>query len=337
MGPVYSDHPILIDHPASHGGLILNAEHPDGIITSAEFKTGFMNRGAEEIFSVRDFKQGAMLANRHCWSAPSSGEFPYVLAVEDLLGLTPSDRAKILRVIILELDRAASHLLFLEQIQAREEILKLLERITGSRMHHHFITVGGVHHDFDLELVHTETIKILNFMKPQLHHASQENVGIAPSAVLLSHGASGIILRASGIPLDLRKQTAGYSELNFESLIRSNGDITDRLELLFQEARLALELVIKAVECAPSGEISERLPKNLRLPKGESYAAIEGALGISGVTLISDGGLSPQRIRLRTASEGNLSALAEILVGMNIQDLEPMLKSWPFLIGDLDR
>ena len=87
VGPVYSDHPILIDHPASHGGLILNVEHPDGIITSAEFKTGFMNRGAEEIFSVRDFKQGAMLANRHCWSAPSSGEFPYVLAVEEIHGV----------------------------------------------------------------------------------------------------------------------------------------------------------------------------------------------------------------------------------------------------------
>jgi len=353
LGPVSGDHHILPGHPSSHGGLRLHLEAPGGVIESARIEHGFMNRGVEHLFPARDYRQGLMMANRHDWSAPSSGEFAYALAVESLLGLKTPPRADLIRVIIAELDRASSHALFLAALPGftspllglREKLQNVLEHSTGARMHHHMIVIGGIHHDVDLTWLAEElTPLIKEFQAVDVANfaANWIGVGEVSSETLLSHGASGIILRATGSELDERviRPYSGYATLPVKKCTRKIGDISARIELLHDELLSSLQYVLTAIATAhelTDQEILQRTPKNLRLPNGEVFVNVEGALGITGVALFSEGDRSPARLRLRTPSVGNLSALEAALPGLAITHLDMMVASWPFLPGDLDR
>ena len=353
LGPVSGDHQILAGHPASHGGLRLHLEASGGVIESARIEHGFMNRGVEHLFPARDYRQGLMMANRHDWSAPSSGEFAYALAVESLLGLKTPPRADLIRVIIAELDRASSHALFLAALPGftspllalREKLQSILEAATGARMHHHMIVIGGIHHDVDLAWLAEELTPLIEeFQAVEVASfaANWKEVGKVSSETLLSHGASGIILRATGSNLDERviRPYSGYSALPVNVCTRKIGDISARIELLHDELLKSLQYALAAIAIAhelTDQEILQRTPKNLRLPDGEIFVNVEGALGITGVALFSEGDRSPARLRLRTPSMGNLSALEEALPGLKLDHLEMMLASWPFLPGDIDR
>ena len=353
LGPLSGDHQILAGHPASHGGLRLHLEASNGVIESARIEHGFMNRGVEQLFPARDYRQGLMMANRHDWSAPSSGEFAYALAIESLLGLKTPPRADLIRVIIAELDRASSHALFLAALPGftspllalREKLQSILEAATGARMHHHMIVIGGIHHDVDLAWLARGIAPLLDeFQEVDVASFAAEwkDVGRVSSETLLSHGASGIILRAAGSELDERtiRPYSGYSALPMKASTGQTGDVSARILMLHDEILASLQYVLDAITAAnelTDQEILQRTPKNLRLPHGETFVNVEGALGLTGVALFSEGDRSPARLRLRTPSMGNLSALESLLPGVALDHLEMMLATWPFLPGDLDR
>ncbi len=352
-------------HPSAHGGLRIHCEIDGEIITTAEIEIGFMHRGVEELFVARDYRQGVMLASRHDWSGPSGGELAYSLAIEELLGLVAPPRASRLRVLLAELDRIVSALTFLSAVpnagcasiqhaitSHRERISDTLESITGARMHHQVIKVGGMaidlgEHSFvrisgGLRALADEITSWQSAFAVSL--APYRGIGVLSRDVAIAHGASGIIARASSVPLDVRiaQPYASYSEVQhlLESANQFTGDIPSRISLLFHEVIVSSAIVNEVISRlrASAGEpIAERTPKALRLPEGEVYRNVEGSLGINGVALFSNGGRSPNRLRLRTASFGNLSALAPTLTGLAVRDLPMMLASWPFLSGDSDR
>ena len=361
------DHQIDLgrSHPVSHGGLRIHCQIEKETITKAQIEIGFMHRGVEGLFTERDYRQGVMLASRHDWSGPSGGELAYALAIEDLLGLITPIRASWIRVFISELDRILSALTFLSAIPEqsiwqireamnthREAIAFLLEKVTGARMHHQVIKVGGVAVDLDQETL-LETNLVLGKMAQEMSHwhdvltktlNKYQNVGILNRDVALGQGASGIIARASGLALDVRvaEPYLTYEDLSF---IRKEtgsqvGDIPGRVISLLGEVDLSIQILliaIKELRLSQGDSISEKTPKVLRLPEGQTFRNIEGSLGSSGVALFSDGGRSPMRVRLRTASFGNLAALEPTLVGLPVTYLPMMLASWPFLSGDSDR
>lgn len=352
-------------HPGSHGGLRIHCNIEDHSITHASIEIGFMHRGVEALFTQRDYRQGVMLASRHDWSGPSGGELAYALAIEDLLGLIPPVRASWIRVLICEMDRILSALTFLsaipdtkslqirEEMNAhREEIAFALEKVTGARMHHQIIKVGGVFVDVDedalsdIESVLKRTNQKMDSWREALTASLQKykSIGILGRDIALSYGASGIIARASGLSLDIRiaQPYATYADLQFlgERTLETAGDISTRLLWLLSEVGLSLKIIASASEQLRElrGEpTAEKTPKVLRLPEGEIFKNVEGALGTSGVALFSNGGRSPLRLKLRTASFGNLAALEPSLVGVAVVDLPMLLASWPFLSGDSDR
>ncbi|OIQ75174.1 NADH-quinone oxidoreductase subunit 4 [mine drainage metagenome] len=362
-----SDHPIDLgySHPSSHGGLRIHCEIQDERITSAQIEIGFMHRGVEDLFAERDYRQGVMLASRHDWSGSSGGELAYALAIEDLLGLIVPIRASWIRVLICELDRILSALTFLGALPEpesalaravmnaqREKFAFALEKMTGARMHHQIIRVGGVGVDVDdftlteLEALLAETDKELDPWDETLATSLQgyRGVGILDHEVALSYGASGIVARASGLMQDVRvtEPYATYGDIEYlkDRPTQLEGDIPARVASLLNEIKLSIQIIASASEHLKKSTgqpISERTPKVLRLPEGEAFRNVEGALGTSGVALFSDGGRSPLRLRLRTASWGNLSALEPTLVGVAANDLPMLLASWPFLSGDSDR
>lgn len=352
-------------HPSAHGGLRIHCEIDDEIITTAEIEIGFMHRGVEELFVVRDYRQGVMLASRHDWSGPSGGELAYSLAIEELLGLVAPPRASWLRVLLAELDRMVSALTFLSAVpnagcapiqraitSYRERISDTLESITGARMHHQVIKAGGVAIDLEEHSL-VRVADVLRALAGEIASwqsvfavalAPYRGIGVLNPDVAIAHGASGIVTRASAVPLDVRiaQPYASYSEVQhlLGAANHSAGDIPARIDLLFHEVAASSAIVSEAISSlqASAGEpIAERTPKVLRLPEGEVYRNVEGSLGINGVALFSSGGRAPNRLRLRTASFGNLSALAPTLTGLAVRDLPMMLASWPFLSGDSDR
>lgn len=361
------DHPIDLgySHPSSHGGLRIHCEIENELITNAQIEIGFMHRGVEALLTARDYRQGVMLASRHDWSGPSGGELAYSLAIEDLLGLIAPIRASWIRVLICEMDRILSALTFLSAIPDpvssqtrstmnthREAIAYALEKITGARMHHQVIKVGGVAVDIDeealreIEGVLSRTSQEMNSWREDLTNALQKYraIGILSREMALGSGASGIITRASGVALDIRiaEPYATYSDLQVLStrIPEASGDIPARVASLLNEVDLSIKIIASAgdqLRELQGQPIAERTPKVLRLPEGEVYRNVEGALGSSGVALFSNGGRSPLRLRLRTASFGNLTALGPTLVGLAATDLPMLLASWPFLSGDSDR
>jgi NADH-quinone oxidoreductase subunit D len=352
-------------HPSSHGGLRIHCDVTHDIITSAQIEIGFMHRGVEALFTKRDYRQGVMLASRHDWSGPSGGELAYALAIEELLGLIVPIRGSWVRVLICELDRVVSALTFLsaipDQMSAsirnsmnshREIISHTLEGLTGARMHHQAIKVGGVAVDVSARQIAEidETLSTTTKEVDEWHEVlaaslvRYRNIGVLGIETAVSCGASGIIARASGLALDTRidEPYATYAsiEWNSQSHASVDGDIPARVASLLHEIHKSAKIIefsLDYLRGSVGAPISERTPKVLRLPQGEVYKNIEGSLGSSGVALFSDGGRSPARLRLRTPSQGNLSALEPTLNGMAVVDIPMLLATWPFLSGDSDR
>ncbi|XVX20949.1 NADH-quinone oxidoreductase subunit D [Actinomycetota bacterium] len=355
------------DHPLSHGVLRLRLEVADGRVLAADPDIGWVHRSAEKLFEARDYRQLIMLADRHDWLGAMSGELGVALAVEEMLRLEPPARAVWLRTALAELTRVASHLAFLAAYPyaaegvaadahlrarlAREGLLTLLEDYTGGRMHVMVTRVGGLHLDMPagwpghVSAVLARARAALDLVAEAL--AAEE--GLRGLAVLMpadaaAHGASGVVGRASGLDLDVRRDEpyGCYGELFGPGgpgrvPLRTDGDALARLELLVEQARVAADLVEHCLAQAPGGPVSIRLPKVLRVPEGETYRASETPLGRAGVWLVSTGDRAPWRLKLRTPSFAHASALGPILTGTPVEDLPRALASVPLLTGDVDR
>jgi NADH-quinone oxidoreductase subunit D len=332
-----------------HGGFLLHCEIDGDVIVAARPEIGFVHRSAEKLFEVRDYRQGAMLANRHIWTSPTAGEYAYVLAAEELLGLAVSPRADQLRLVFCEIDRILSHFAFLApslaatgSSPAREALADFMARATGSRMHHQVIRIGGVAVDLD-----GEQVEFLLAMLDGIARESEQmrasavldrahGIGVLDTATIDSYGVTGPIARASGVARDER--ALGYgSYRDFAPAVRSGCDAHARFNLLLDEVEASCALVRTTVTELGAGELLVRTPKNLRLPEGSASRGVEGALGRNAIDIVSGAGLAPTRARLRTASFANIHALESALVGVAVSDLSLMLASWPVLAGDADR
>jgi NADH-quinone oxidoreductase subunit D len=359
-------------HPATHGVLRLKLVVDGERIVSAEPIVGYMHRGAEKLFEVRDYRQIIVLANRHDWLSAFANELGVVLAAEQLLGMEVPPRAVWARTLLAELNRVLNHLMFLGSyplelgaitpifysFRVREELQAVMEEISGGRMHYMFNRVGGLKEDLPAGWLRrvSSAVAAVRRRLPDLERllvgneilrARTRGVGVLPRAVAAAYGVSGPIARASGMPLDLRADEPylAYGELFAPGgpgrvVTRTEGDCLARFEVLLEQVHVSLDLAEACVDRLRSlerGPINVRLPKVLRVPEGSVYRWTENPLGLNGYYLVSRGDKTPWRLKLRSASFGNVQALSWLLPGNLIADMVAIIGSTFFVVGDVDK
>ena len=359
-------------HPATHGVLRLRITADGERIVAAEPVVGYMHRGAEKLFEVRDYRQIMVLANRHDWLSAFSNEIGVALTVEHLLGMEVPQRATWTRTLLAELNRVLNHLMFLGSyplelgaitpmfyaFREREELQAVMEQISGSRMHYMIAQVGGLREDIPegwLDRV-GEAVAAVRRRLPDLEAMLVDNpilrgrtvgVGVLSQEQVRQYGVSGPIARASGLDVDLRRDEPylAYGELFGPDgpgrvVTRTAGDCHARLEVLLEQVHVSLDLADRCAEVLrdlPDGPINVKLPKVLRVPESTHYQATENPLGLNGYYLVSRGEKVPWRLKLRSASFNNVQVLSELLPGALIGDMVAILGSTFFVVGDIDR
>ncbi len=339
-------------HPSTAGGLQLRLVlDDDDVVQAAEPVVGFLHRGAEKLFEVRDYRQVVVLADRHDWLAAFGNELGVVLAVERMLGMVLPERAAWLRVLLAELDRVLSHLSFVPADVGgtrggREAVQQLLEEVTGGRLHVGFNRVGGLHEDVPagwpgrveqtVQLLRPEAQALLG----RAGEVLPSGVGVLSREAALSYGASGPVARASGVDVDLRRDDPYlvYPQLtSFRVVTATEGDVRARVLCLLEQVLVSLDVVQECLQRLPSGETAVKLPKTVKAPEGSVYSWTENPSGAMGWYLVSRGQKTPYRLAMRTAGFGNVSTLPALLPGTPLQEVPAVLGSLFFVVGDVDK
>ncbi|NUT33432.1 MAG: NADH-quinone oxidoreductase subunit D [Hamadaea sp.] len=353
-------------HPSTHGVLRLKLTLDGERVVTAEPIIGYMHRGAEKLFEVRDYRQIIVLANRHDWLSAFSNELGVALAVERLMGIEVPERATWLRMALAELNRALSHLMFLGSyplelgaitpvfyaFRDREVLQGVMEEVSGGRMHYMFNRVGGVKEEVPAGWTGRarEAIALVRSRMPDLDNLVRKNeiflartvgVGVLTAGQAAAFGASGPVARASGLDFDLRRDDPylAYDQLDVPVVTRTAGDCHARFEVLLDQVYVSLDLAEQCLDRVDriSGPVNVRLPKVVKAPEGHTYAWTENPLGINGYYLVSRGEKTPWRMKLRTASYANVQALSSLLPGCLVPDLVAILGSMFFVVGDVDK
>ncbi|MEO3785584.1 NADH-quinone oxidoreductase subunit D [Actinocorallia sp. B10E7] len=354
-------------HPSTHGVLRLRLTLDGELIDSAEPIIGYMHRGAEKLFEVRDLRQIVVLANRHDWLSAFANELGVVLAAERMLGMEVPARAVWARTLLAELNRVLNHLMFLGSyplevgaitpmfyaFREREELQRVLEEVSGGRMHYMFNRVGGLKEDLPFGWLERtrQAVALVRSRMPdisdlilgnEIFRARTRGVGVLTREQVLQYGVSGPIARASGVDFDLRRDEPylAYGELDVPVVTRAEGDCLARFECLHDQALASLDLAdacLDRLADLPPGPINQRLPKILKIPVGHTYAWTENPLGVNGYYLVSRGEKTPWRLKLRSASFNNIQVLPEMLKGQLVADMVAILGSMFFVVGDIDK
>jgi NADH-quinone oxidoreductase subunit D len=359
-------------HPATHGVLRLRLLLDGERIVTADPVVGYMHRGAEKLFEVRDYRQIIVLANRHDWLSAFSNELGVVLGAEKMLGMEVPERAVWGRTLLAELNRVLNHLMFAGSyplelgaitpifyaFREREELQAVMEEVSGGRIHYMFNRVGGLKEELPAGWLGRVqgAIDAVRRRLPDLEglllgneilQARTRGVGVLQRDVAAGYGASGPIARASGVDLDLRRDEPylAYGELFAPGgpgrvVTRTEGDALARLECLLEQIRVSLDLAEVCVDRLRSmapGPVNVRLPKVLRVPEGHIYTWTENPLGINAYYLVSRGDKVPWRLKLRSASFGNVQTLTHLLPGCLVGDMVAILGSMFFVVGDIDK
>jgi len=353
-------------HPSTHGVLRLKLVLDGERVVSCEPVIGYMHRGAEKLFEVRDYRQIIMLANRHDWLSAFANELGVALAVERMMGIEVPQRATWLRTALAELNRVLNHLMFLGSypleigaltpvfysFRERETLQAVLEEVSGGRMHYMFNRVGGLKEEVPAGWTSRarEAIGQVEARMPDLDRLIRRNeiflartvgVGVLDAATAAAFGASGPVARASGLDLDLRRDEPylAYGELDVPVVTRRAGDCHARFEVLLDQVYASLDLARRCLDRVDqlSGPVNVRLPKVVKAPEGHTYAWTENPLGVNGYYLVSRGEKTPWRLKLRTASYANVQALATLIPGSLVPDLVAILGSMFFVVGDIDK
>lgn len=342
------------DHPSRTGLLEIVVTTDSGTITAARVKPGAMHRGAEKLFEVRDYRQILMLADRHDWQAPFFGELAAVLAFEDLLRLAPPPRAIWLRTLIAEHTRILSHLGFLGWSgaaltgvhEARSLLRDQTARLTGNRIHPMLARIGGVAADPDDEWLTAEATLMDSMIALGERFGADgfpgAGVGIVTARLVDTFGLSGPMARSAGCDLDLRVSTPTLAYAEFADLLTAQprqyaGDARSRFAQLAAEIVTSARIVQECCRTLPSGPVDVRLPKIIKLPEAETYVAIEAPLGRTGFHVVSRGDKTPWRMKLRSPSFHHVAALEALLPGCRVDEVETVLASVGYVIGDLDK
>lgn len=365
------------EHPSAHGVLRVRlglGSGPDAdLIVRAEPLVGYVHRGAEKLFEVRDYRQIMVLANRHDWLSAFANELGVALAVERMLGIAVPERATWARVALAELNRVLNHLMFLgatppelaggppvltAAVRERERLQAVMEEASGGRMHYMLTQVGGLKEDLPAGWVDRARAAVAGVragMAPldalvlhdDVFRGSVRGRGVLTAEQVLAYGVTGPPARAAGVDIDLRRDRPylGYAELFAPGgpgrvVTRTEGDALARFECLHEQVGVSLDLVDAALDrldACPPGPINVRLPKVLKAPEGHYYQPTESPLGVNGYYLVSRGERTPWRLKLRTPSFNNVQVLGELLPGHRVGDLVAVLCSLFFVIGDIDK
>ncbi len=352
-------------HPSTHGVLRVGLTLDGEVIVKSVPDVGYLHRGTEKLMEVRGYHHIVVVSDRWDYVAAMPNNLAVCLASEKLMNLVIPERAQVLRVLMCELNRIASHLLFfgtygidigaftpfLYAFREREMILDLYEMCCGARMTYNYIRLGGVM--ADLPEGWTEKCReFLEYFKPRLAEYDDllsfnpifldrtKTVGIIPKDQAVTWGLSGPNLRGSGVDYDARKfePYTGYETYSFDVPLGKDGSCWDRFHCRVREMAQSVRLVEQALERLKPGPVMAtgvaKIPKPV---PGEAYAHVEGARGDLGIYMVSDGGFSPYRVHVRAPSFINLAMLQEMLVGQKVADVIAILGSIDIVLGEVDR
>jgi NADH-quinone oxidoreductase subunit D len=376
-------------HPAAHGVLRLVLELEGEIVERVDPHIGLLHRGTEKLIEAKTYLQALPYFDRLDYVAPMNQEHAYALAVEKLLGIEVPRRAQFIRVIYSEIGRLLSHLLNtttqamdvgaltppLWGFEEREKLLIFYERASGARFHAAYFRPGGVHQDLPPKLLQDiydfcdpceQTIDDLETLLTGNRIFMQRNVdiGVVSQQDALDWGFSGVMVRGSGMPWDLRRSQPYevYSELDFDIPVGKNGDCYDRYLVRMDEMRQSLRIMKQCIEMMPDGPVHttdgkvfppsrgemkrsmEALIHHFKLytegyhvPAGEVYAAVEAPKGEFGVYLVSDGTNKPYKCKIRAPGYAHLQAMDFLSRGHMLADVSAILGSLDIVFGEVDR
>ena len=360
-------------HPSAHGVFRAILQLEGETVVDVDAVIGYLHRCHEKLAETLTYAQYPSIASKTDYVAAMTSEFAYVMAAETIGAIEVPKRAQYLRVITSELQRVASHLLwlgtwcldmggalgggatiFLYAIRERELILDLFESLVGARLLYGFYQVGGVRYDIPdgWAAQCRETMTVIDQRIGEYEKMLEENpfflvrtqgVGVISRDLAEDVGISGPLLRGSGVAFDLRRATpySSYEDFEFNVPVETAGDCFARYRVRMVEFRESLRIVRQALDKLPEGPISSRpglkSVAQTRIPKGETYARVEGARGEVGCYLIADGSAKPYRMKWRGASFSNLAVLPHVIPGHKVADVVAIMGSVDPVFGEVDR
>ncbi len=353
-------------HPATHGVFRMVLTVDGELVVDCEPYIGYLHRGLEKLSENADYRQAMGWWDRTDYLAGMCCEGAYVMAVEKLAGIEVPERAEYIRVMMMELSRINSHFMFLGAFGAdvgsfgtsfvyawreRERIYDLFEEVAGDRMFPTYFRIGGVTMDLP-DNFESRCRWVLGSIKQGLEDLDglltgnevfvERCQGLTPITPeqAIAWGFTGPMLRATGVPWDIRKAEpySVYPKLDFEIPVGRQGDVFDRFHVRLAECYQSVRIVEQCLEEIPEGLVlAPKLPKTLRIAEGELYMPTEGTKGEYGVYMMAKGGNQPYRAKLRSPSFCNLSALKELVVGSYVADAIIILGSLDIVLGEVDK
>ena len=351
-------------HPSTHGVLRVKLKLDGERVRGTECVIGYLHRGVEKIAENRSYQQFAPYVDRMDYVAAVSNGLGYCEAVEKLLNVEAPERAKVIRTILTELQRIASHLVWLGThaldigaltplfycFREREEILKIFEKYCGARLTTHAFRIGGLQYE-SYDGFEKDVERFCNSFDSRIQEyvdlltgnsiwiGRTRNIGVLNAADCIALGATGPILRASGVQWDLRKAQpyAAYDRYKFEIPVGTNGDTYDRYMVRMEEMRQSRLICLQAIQNIPEGPIFGKVGKVIKPAPGEVYHAIEAPKGILGYYIVSDGSIQPYRVRIRPPSFVNLQALDKMARGHLVADVVAIIGTLDIVLGEVDR
>ncbi|MBM40068.1 MAG: NADH-quinone oxidoreductase subunit NuoD [Chloroflexi bacterium] len=351
-------------HPSTHGVFRLVIWVDGERIVKVEPHIGYLHRGSEKICESEQYNQIVTLFDRLDYVGNLNNELAFCLAVEKLTETVVPERAEYIRVILCELNRIASHMLFygvygldagattpmLYGFRERERVQELFESVTGARMMHNYIRIGGVKEDVPADF-EKNVRKLLGDLKKgveecdsllsqnEMFLARTKGVGIISGDDALDYGVTGPALRASGVVEDVRVTDpySIYERFDFGIPVGSMGDCWDRYFVRVEEMRESIKIIEQALAELPKGEISAKVRRIVRPPAGDVFIRTESPRGDLGVYIVSDGSDKPYRVKVRPPSFANLQALESMLKDTYIADAVLVLGSIDIIMGEVDR
>ena len=351
-------------HPSTHGVFRLVLQLDGELIVDAEPHIGYLHRGSEKLCESESYSQVVTLFDRLDYVANLNSELAFCMAAEKLLELEIPDRAWYIRTILCELNRIASHMLFygvygldagamtpvLYGFRERERIQSLFEQVTGARMMHNYIRIGGVKEDLPPEF-EDKLYSVVNELDRAIEECDElltqnetflartKNVSCLSIEDAVNFGVTGPILRSTGLIEDVRiSEPYGiYDRFDFGIPIGSTGDCWDRYYVRMQEMRESLSIVKQAMKQMEPGEVQAKMRRIVRPPEGECFVRTESPRGDLGVFLVSDGSQNPYRVKVRAPSFANLQAIKHMLEGVYVADAVVILGSLDIVLGEVDR
>ena len=376
-------------HPAAHGVLRLILELDGEVVEKIDPHIGLLHRGTEKLIEHKTYTQAVPYFDRLDYVAPMNQEHAFALAIEKLLNIEVPIRGQYIRVLFCEIGRILSHLLnvttqaldvgaltpSLWGFEERETLMTFYERVSGSRLHANYFRPGGVHQDLprglsdDIILFCNSFPKVLDDLETLLTDNrifKQRNVdiGIVTKQEALDHSFSGVMLRGSGVPWDLRKSQPYecYQDFDFKIPVGKNGDCYDRYLCRMEEMRESVKIIKDCIKKMPTGPVKtidgkitppkkedlknsmealihhfKLFSEGFRVPEGEIYVPVEAPKGEFGVYLISDGSNKPYKCKIRAPGFSHLQAMDYLLKGHMLADVPAVLGSLDIVFGEVDR